>query len=77
MTGRHLGNFPQALTHLAMVNASCGSSRAERRGHETRRGPAGTTTWWNAAGTEDRAYPVTGEVPRVEGADSAETGAPN
>jgi alpha,alpha-trehalase len=74
VTGRHLGNYPQALTHLAMVDATLRVIRAERRGHETRRGPAGTTTWWNAAGTEDREFPVTGEVPLIAsaGLDSAD-----
>jgi GH15 family glucan-1,4-alpha-glucosidase len=31
MTGRHLGNFPQAFTHLALINAVMHVVRAERR----------------------------------------------
>ena len=34
-TGRHLGNFPQAFTHLALINAVTHVVRAER--HATRR----------------------------------------
>ena len=29
-TGRHLGNFPQAFTHLALINATMHVIRAER-----------------------------------------------
>jgi GH15 family glucan-1,4-alpha-glucosidase len=32
-TGRHLGNFPQAFTHLALINAVMHVIRAEREGH--------------------------------------------
>jgi GH15 family glucan-1,4-alpha-glucosidase len=30
-SGRHLGNFPQGFTHLALVNAVMQVIRAERR----------------------------------------------
>jgi GH15 family glucan-1,4-alpha-glucosidase len=30
-TGRHLGNFPQAFTHLALINAVIHVIRAQRR----------------------------------------------
>ena len=35
VTSRHLGNFPQAFTHLALINAVMHVVRAER--HATRR----------------------------------------
>ena len=59
-TGRHLGNFPQALTHLALVNAVLHVIEAERQGTD---GPMGLTTspnWWAAAGRDER--PGTGPV---------------
>ncbi len=31
-TGRHLGNFPQAFTHLALINAVMHVIRAEEAG---------------------------------------------
>jgi GH15 family glucan-1,4-alpha-glucosidase len=31
--GRHLGNFPQAFTHLALINAVTHVIRAEQRQH--------------------------------------------
>ncbi|MGW0073024.1 glycoside hydrolase family 15 protein, partial [Streptosporangium sandarakinum] len=35
-SGRHLGNYPQAFTHLALINAVIHIIRAERR-HVTER----------------------------------------
>ena len=53
-TGRHLGNFPQAFTHLALINAVMHVIRAERGDVPARRSPLaaaarpspGTPTWW-------------------------------
>ncbi|MGH2724146.1 MAG: glycoside hydrolase family 15 protein [Actinomycetota bacterium] len=39
-TGRHLGNFPQAFTHLAMINALMHIIRAEEQGDPRRFEPA-------------------------------------
>jgi alpha,alpha-trehalase len=33
-TGRHLGNFPQAFTHLALINAVMHVIAAEREGEQ-------------------------------------------
>lgn len=50
-TGRHLGNFPQALTHLSLINAILhvvhGAGQALS---ETSVGPASPPTWWSVAG---------------------------
>jgi alpha,alpha-trehalase len=54
-TGRHLGNFPQALTHLALVNAVLHVIEAERHASEVPVGPAASPTWWTAAGRDERA----------------------
>ena len=32
-SGRHLGNFPQALTHLSLINAVLHVIEAERQAH--------------------------------------------
>jgi len=38
-SGRHLGNFPQAFTHLALINAVMHVIRAEQEAHEHRLRP--------------------------------------
>jgi GH15 family glucan-1,4-alpha-glucosidase len=54
-TGRHLGNFPQALTHLSLINAVLHVIDAEQRilGGDAE-GAAERPTWWSAAGHEVR-----------------------
>ena len=47
-TSRHLGNFPQALTHLALINAILGVINAEDRAGTTSDGSAKSHSWWNA-----------------------------
>jgi GH15 family glucan-1,4-alpha-glucosidase len=42
-SGRHLGNFPQAFTHLALINAVMHVIRAEQRPRATRFNPAHMT----------------------------------
>jgi GH15 family glucan-1,4-alpha-glucosidase len=54
-TGRHLGNFPQALTHLALVNAVLHVIEAERQDNDEPMGPTSSPTWWAAAGRDERA----------------------
>jgi GH15 family glucan-1,4-alpha-glucosidase len=49
-TGRHLGNFPQAFTHLALINAVMHVIRAERR--------AATAEPVSSPTPEDREVPV-------------------
>ena len=53
-TSRHLGNYPQALTHLALVNAVLHVIDAERHASEPLVGPAAPPSWWAAAGTDGR-----------------------
>jgi GH15 family glucan-1,4-alpha-glucosidase len=53
-TARHLGNFPQALTHLALINAVLHVIEAEQRTTAASRGSAGSPSWWSAAGKDAR-----------------------
>ncbi len=57
-TSRHLGNFPQALTHLALINAVLHVIEAEQRTNGKSIGPAGSPSWWSAAGKDDRPNPI-------------------
>src|SRR4051812_41690981 len=43
-SGRHLGNFPQAFTHLALINALVHLIRAEEADRATQFTPAHRTT---------------------------------
>jgi GH15 family glucan-1,4-alpha-glucosidase len=59
-TARHLGNFPQALTHLSLINAVLHIIEAEQLPSRPLVDRAGSPSWWNAAGTEDRPSTITG-----------------
>jgi GH15 family glucan-1,4-alpha-glucosidase len=58
-TARHLGNFPQALTHLSLINAVLHVIEADQRANEALIGQAGSPSWWNAAGKDDRSTTIT------------------
>jgi alpha,alpha-trehalase len=58
-TARHLGNFPQALTHLSLINAVLHVIEADQRANEASIGQAGSPSWWNAAGKDDRSTTIT------------------
>jgi GH15 family glucan-1,4-alpha-glucosidase len=53
-TARHLGNFPQALTHLSLINAVLHVIEADQRTQGEAVRHAGSPSWWTAAGKEDR-----------------------
>ncbi|HEV3268683.1 MAG TPA: hypothetical protein VGZ68_09815, partial [Acidimicrobiales bacterium] len=57
-TARHLGNFPQALTHLSLINAVLHVIEADQRASESLTGVAGSPSWWNAAGKDDRSTTI-------------------
>ncbi len=63
LSGRHLGNFPQGLTHLAMINATLRLIRAERGEVRPLGRIAGAPSWWNAAGKGGRTITPTSEEP--------------
>jgi GH15 family glucan-1,4-alpha-glucosidase len=57
-TARHLGNFPQALTHLALIDALLDVIDAEQRVVGRGAGLAGSPSWWNTEGTADHLGPT-------------------
>ena len=54
-TARHLGNFPQALTHLALITAVLGVIKAERQLSSSQATHGWSQNWWSAAGQVDSA----------------------
>ena len=53
-TARHVGNFPQALTHLALISAVLHLIEAEQRASGLTSGAAGSPSWWGAASKDER-----------------------
>ena len=54
VTSRHFGNFPQALTHLALINAVLRVITAEERARDVRGNSGDHDSWWHHAATVDK-----------------------
>jgi len=61
-TERHLGNFPQALTHLALINAIMSVISVEAREGEASTGNAHSHSWWNAGKVDSANTIATKEI---------------
>jgi hypothetical protein len=61
-TERHLGNFPQALTHLALINAIMSVISVETREADASRGNAHSHSWWNAGKVNNANTIATNEI---------------
>jgi alpha,alpha-trehalase len=53
-TARQLGNYPQALTHLSLINAVLHVIEAEQQAGALNLDQAGSPKWWNVAGKDAR-----------------------
>ncbi|MHB1088787.1 MAG: glycoside hydrolase family 15 protein [Acidimicrobiales bacterium] len=53
VTSRHFGNFPQALTHLALINAVLRVIKAEERASKLVGTASGFESWWYEAARID------------------------
>jgi hypothetical protein len=69
-TARHLGNFPQALTHLALITAVLGVIKAEHQQSESSATYGGSQSWWSAAGRSDSAATIPASDVWLESPDS-------
>ncbi len=67
-TGRHLGNFPQAFTHLALINAVMHLIHAEREHPRPQADPLSP---------QEAAGPVTGENGRGDGMSTERVATPS